>query len=278
MWSLYFYLYSSKDNDDFEVDKVISRLLSSWNKSSGLCLYLLIQYRLSVQLRIIREGGCEEVMIIPFRKPSYLLKELLNLGNNEGNRALFFSGHCSNYYLQVTDNSIFTIYQIEKVLCDYQPFNLIVFDCCSMGTFEVLYHLGNHTEYILSCQDYMGWYGFIGHNFPNIFQETDSRKIGFLLIEDYLNHENYPTDATLLSTSHNHLLYRLLHAYPLTYYPEAEVHDQWYDIVHLVNLSNYSQEIKNMYFSLLHQIILFYASNHRGWNGLSIGEHFYRGE
>lgn len=278
MWSLYFYLYSSKDNDDCEVNIVLSRLLSSWTRSSKIRLYLLIQYRSSVQLRIFREDQPEEKRIVPFLSPSSLFKELLNLGEPEGHRALFFSGHCSNYYLQVTDNSIFTIYQIEKILRNYQPFNLIVFDCCSMSTFEVLYHLGRHTDYIISCQDYMGWYGFIGDNIISIFQENNPRRIGLLLIEEYLNNESYPTDATLLSTAQCHYLYRLLQDYPLHFYPEAEVHDQWYDIGHLVHLSTLPVKIQEMYFSLLEQTILFYASNHRGWSGLSIGEHFYREE
>ena len=267
MWSLYFYLYSSKDNDDREVQKVLNRLTN--NRSQSVDLYILIQYKNSVKLDILT-SHLIFTKELQYDKPDKLLKQLLSYSSNSL-RAIFFSGHCSLDYLQVTDNSIFHIGQLESILLNFDPFDLIVFDCCSMATLEVAYQLRNISPYIIACQDYMGWIGFIGSNLIDIFKISSPILVAQQLIKQYLMVESYPTDAVLIDTQLiEELVYSLQECESISLAQQAHVADNAYDIYLLISQSNVSDEIKNWINQLLDNIVIYYQSNHTGWYGLSI--------
>eukprot|EP00697_Spironema_sp_BW2_P013726 gnl/Spiro4/3968_TR1976_c0_g1_i1.p1 gnl/Spiro4/3968_TR1976_c0_g1~~gnl/Spiro4/3968_TR1976_c0_g1_i1.p1 ORF type:complete len:368 (-),score=128.67 gnl/Spiro4/3968_TR1976_c0_g1_i1:80-1183(-) len=91
------------------------------------------------------------------------------------NYVLWYSGHGSAWYMIAQDDSIIPVATWQKAVESAGVhFSALVFDTCLMSNLEALHQLRNVTDWVLACETYGPWEGFLGSHLLNAFQQSTS--------------------------------------------------------------------------------------------------------
>jgi len=192
------------------------------------------------------------------------------------NYVLHHAGHSSSWYLMTEETSIFPIASYASALERTNVhFSLIVFDSCLMSMLEPQYQLRFVTDYILSCETYSPWQGFISAQLLTTMSESNSTSsVGKYesILNDFIQRNlegPYVSDATLTSTARLEDLANFVMSINLTqgdfqgHRPaKLDLEDGTFDLWQVVmSLPRLTSNQKDTFTTLFREVVIYYQQN-----------------
>jgi len=88
--------------------------------------------------------------------------------------AFIYSGHGDSWMLISEQESVFPISYFSSVLSNINiRFDLIIFDTCLMSMLETLFQLRQVADYVIACETYSPWEGYISSVLLSTFDNSD---------------------------------------------------------------------------------------------------------
>jgi len=216
--------------------------------------------------RISRQNMSDPMTIETFVKNS--VQE-----NPAENYVFHYAGHSSSWYMLSEPTAILPVVTLEEALTNTGVhFNLIVFDSCLMGLLESHYQLRNLTDYIISCETYSPWEGFISSQLLTTLSSSNSTSHinKYQAIIDNFIQRNLDgpdvSDATLTATAGLSDLAEFIRSVKLTTADfeghraaSLNIEDGTFDLYEVVmGLTRLTEEEKKQFTNLFNAVVVFY--------------------
>jgi len=192
------------------------------------------------------------------------------------NYVFHYAGHSSSWYTLSEPTSILPVTVLADALANTEVhFNLIVFDSCLMGLLESHFQLRALTDYIISCETYSPWEGFISTQLLTTLSSSNStsnvNKYESIIDNFIQRNLNGPdiSDASLTSTAGLDDLAQFVLSVNLTYadfeghrLAFLDIEDGTFDLYEVVMaLDRLTSAQRSQFQSLFNRVVIYYRQN-----------------
>jgi len=207
LWTLLFY-YASNNELEVYTFKDFGKLTSS-HSDSTIDAHVLIQTQTQGSYRVHINGDPHDNFNLQRIKdgmnmsdPSVLSSFISSsiMSSPAEHYALIYSGHADSWMMVSEPYSVFPISTLSSLISSINVhFDVIIFDGCLMSMLESLFQLREVTDYVVACETYSPWEGFISTVLLSTFanQILSTEQILSSIADNFiLRNSNFSGDVT----------------------------------------------------------------------------------